>query len=906
MGPFTTALFCWTRFLKSVGLTIESFEPELDFMFSPLSILKFIVVVVALGNCGAFAAEPLVTRWAKDVSQESPWPEYPRPQLVRSDWQNLNGSWDLTITSADAERPTEFREKILVPFPIESRLSGVQRTFLPEERAWYRRTFKSDENWKDQRILLHFGAVDWHAEVWINGKRAGEHRGGYDPFTFDITDHVDVAGENVLVVAVKDPTDKGTQPRGKQQLSPEGIWYTPASGIWQTVWLEPVAKSYIRDLRIIPDFENSQVEIGADIVDAKAGQSLKVDVLAGKKIVASQELAAAEKARLEIESARPWSPSDPFLYNVRVSLVADGKVVDSVTSYFGMRSIKLGKDRNGLTRMMFNGEPLFQYGPLDQGFWPDGIYLAPTDEALRYDLELAKKLGFNMVRKHVKVEPARWYYWCDRLGLLVWQDMPSGDRNVQWPADGVEMERIPKSAAQYRVELQRMVDHLRNSPSVIVWVPFNEAWGQFDTNGVTAWLEKYDPTRLVNSASGGNDFGYGHIKDDHFYPGPGAPPAEVTRAAVLGEFGGLGLPIAGHTWQDKENWGYRSFETSEQLTAAYLELIAKLRPLVESHLSAAVYTQTTDVEIEVNGLVTYDREVVKVDEKAVRLANEQLFKPLPERSASENVSTAVLAWWRFEDGTAGKPVGDLKAQMGAISAKDFSGHNNHLFAYSADTAPSISDQVPTKSLGLAGVENKLCLDDTARPANGVSTRDLYVNPEVARTHMDQLNRYPLADWTVEASLCPAESNGEQVAVAKEEDRGGTMTPLFQLGLFGSPPVIGVEFVDAAGETVAIHSDIQPGIEKWWHVAVTCDNGLARLYIADDQPAAGYTLVGEAPVKGTLLRRGGTWLVGRGSEGGRMGRDFFGKIDEVRISTKALDPTEFLFGGAAVTANGKSN
>jgi hypothetical protein len=357
------------------------------------------------------------------------------------------------------------------------------------------------------------------------------------------------------------------------------------------------------------------------------------------------------------------------------------------------------------------------------------------------------------------------------------------------------------------------------------------------------------------------------------------------------------LPLAGHTWQDKENWGYRSFETSEQLTAAYEDVVAKLRPLVESHLSAAVYTQITDVEIEVNGLTTYDRGVVKVDEEAVRRGNEQLFKPLPARSEAENVSASVLAWWRFEDGTAGKPVGDLKGQMGAISAKDFSGHNNHLFAYSADTAPSISDRVPTKPLGLIRVENKLCLDDTALPANGLLTRDLYVNQEVARTHMDQVNRYPLSDWTIEASICPTDTTGEHVAVAKEEDRAGTMVPLFQLGLFGSPPTIGVDFVDEAGEQVAIHSDIEPGVDKWWHVAVVCENGLARLFIADDEQADGYVLVGEAPISNTLQRRGGTWLVGRGSVGGRMGRDFFGRIDEVRISTIALQPAQLLFGGA---------
>jgi hypothetical protein len=869
-------------------------------------VLKFIAIAFALGSLGAVDAEPLATRWAKDVSQELPWPEYPRPQLVRKAWQNLNGPWDFAVTAVEDAQPTEFNEKILVPFPIESRLSGVQRMFSPDQRAWYRRTFKIDKSWQDKRILLHFGAVDWRAEVWINDKQVGQHHGGYDPFTFDITDHVDRTKENVLVVAVTDPTDKAAQPRGKQQLSPEGIWYTPASGIWQTVWLEPVAQTYIRDLQISPDFENSEVRIAATVVGDGAEPTVKIEVLDGNQVVASQEQGADGNARLNIGSAKAWSPHDPFLYDVRVSLINGDKTIDSVDSYFGMRSIELGKDRNGLTRILFNGEPLFQYGPLDQGYWPDGIYLAPTDEALRYDLELAKRLGFNMVRKHVKVEPARWYYWCDRLGLLVWQDMPSGDKHAPWPADGVEVERTADSAAQYRTELQRLVDHLRIFSCVVVWVPFNEAWGQFDTEAVTAWLEQYDPTRLVISASGGNDFGRGHIKDDHFYPGPGAPPAESARAAVLGEFGGFGLPLAGHTWQEQENWGYRSFETPEQLTNAYSDVIAKLRPLVESHLSAAVYTQITDVEIEVNGLVTYDREVLKVDELAVRRANEQLFKPLPARSAAEKVAASVLAWWRFEDGTAGKAVGDLKAQMGAISAKDFSGHNNHLFAYSANTAPSISDRVPARPLGLIQAENKLCLDDTAPPGNGVLTRDLYVNQEVARTHMDLVNRYPLADWTVEASVCPSSESGEQVAVAKEEDRAGTMFPLFQLGLLGSPPRIGVEFVDEAGESMSIQSDVQPEADKWRHVAVTCQDGLARLYIAADERADGYTLVGEAAVKGTLLRGGGTWLVGRGSEGGRMGRDFFGKIDEVRISTKALEPAQFLFGGAVTTARRESN
>jgi hypothetical protein len=839
-------------------------------------------------------SEHLVTRWAAEVT-DNPLPEYPRPQLVRENWQNLNGHWEFQIANKDAQQPNNFSDKILVPFPIESDLGGVQHSLSPTETAWYRRTFKVDTGWKGERVLLHFGAVDWHTQVWVNGKQVGEHQGGYTPFSFDITESVDFDKENQLLVSVSDPTDAGTQPRGKQVRQPEGIWYTPISGIWQTVWLEPVPRAYVRGLNILTDRKQGTVTVKVDAVDASENSTVKVAVKAEGKTVASREQSADQEIVIKLKDVRLWSPADPFLYDLDIQLIDDGKTVDSVASYFGVRSIELGKDQNGLTRIFFNGEPLFQYGPLDQGYWPDGLYTAPTDEALKYDLDVTKQLGFNMVRKHVKVEPARWYYWCDKLGLIVWQDMPSGATNAPWPADGSEIERTPESAAQFRQELKDMVDALHNMTCIVIWVPFNEGWGQFDTVAVVDWLKHYDPTRLVNAASGGNDFECGDIKDDHFYPGPGAPPAEVKRAAVLGEFGGFGLPLKGHTWQQEENWGYRSFETPEQLTVAYTDAVAKLRPLVESHLSAAVYTQTTDVEVEVNGLMTYDRAVIKPNVKAVLEANLALYEPLPTRTEAQNVDASVLAWWRFEDGNVGKSVSDLSAQMGAIAARDFSGHNNHLFAFSPLNAPLIGDLVPEREFGLVKAANKQSLNDSEPPVGGAATRDLFTNPDVSRTHMDKLNLYPFPDWTIEASFCPVAVNGNQVVLSKEEDRGGIIRPLFQLGVFGSPATIGVELVDQAGNNVVIHSDVKVEPNRWYHTAVTCRDGMVRLYVANDDGDGPFVLAGEANIEGSLTRQGGTWMVGRGCEAGKMGRDFVGQIDEVRVSTKALEETQFLFG-----------
>ena len=562
----------------------------------------------------------LTTSWSSNVNQAAPLPEYPRPQLGRDTWISLNGLWDFAVRPRETSTaPATYDGKILVPYPIESALSGVMKQVGDENRLWYHRTFEVARTWRNKRILLHFGAVDWDATVWVNGNEVGKHSGGYDGFSFDITAALKPSGAQEIVVSVWDPSDAGPQPRGKQVSKPRSIWYTPTSGIWQTVWLEPVSATYIDSLKITPNVDKSSVVIDAGISASKlpAASLIRVEVYDQKKRVGKTDAntAAASGISVSIPAAKLWSPDSPFLYDLNVSLLNKGKLVDQVRSYFGMRKIAMTRDKQGRLRIQLNNKPCFMLGPLDQGFWPDGLYTAPTDEALRYDVEVMKKLGFNMVRKHVKVEPERWYYWCDKLGLLVWQDMPSGDKSATWraPFEGNEMNRTSESAAIYERELRALIDGRYNHPSIVVWVPFNEGWGQFDTIRILSLTKQLDPTRLVDGASGGNHFPAGDLIDHHQYPGPGVPPAVTDRAMVLGEFGGLGLPVKGHTWQDEKNWGYRSFKTSEELTEAYIGLIKNLRPIIEeTGLSAAVYTQLTDVEIEVNGLMTYDRRVIKM------------------------------------------------------------------------------------------------------------------------------------------------------------------------------------------------------------------------------------------------------------------------------------------------------
>ncbi len=584
----------------------------------------------------------ILTRWAKDVSPDRAWPEYPRPQMVRPNWLNLNGLWDYAITTGDRAAGPNVRDgEILVPFCIESALSGVNRGIKPEQYLWYRRTFQTPRDWQGHRVLLHFGAVDWATEVWLNGQRVGTHRGGYDPFTFDITETLKPRGRQDLVVKVNDPTDASWQPRGKQVLDPKGIWYTAVTGIWQTVWLEPVPQQYIRSLKITPNIDRSEVVVEANIA---GGGELQVEVRDQDRVIARAKTSAESPATIRIPDAKLWSPDTPHLYDLKVSLIDGDATADGVRSYFGMRKIALGK-HDGHTRLLLNNKPLFQFGPLDQGWWPDGLYTAPTDEALRYDLETIKKLGMNMLRKHVKVAPERLYYHCDKLGLLVWQDMPSGDRYISG-ADP-DITRRTESAVNFERELKGMIDAFGNHPSIVMWVVYNEGWGQWETERVTAWTKAYDPTRLVNAASGWTDRGIGDVIDVHAYPGPSMQPAEETRASVLGEFGGLGWPVEGHLWWNKKNWGYRTYTSQAELQENYLSVVRRLLPLIGQGLSAAVYTQTSDVEGEVNGLMTYDREVLKLDVAPLAKLHRELYRPPPEIREIVPTSAKTPQTWRF-------------------------------------------------------------------------------------------------------------------------------------------------------------------------------------------------------------------------------------------------------------------
>jgi hypothetical protein len=582
----------------------------------------------------AAATHHLRTRWAGAVSADHPWPEYPRPQLVRPAWTNLNGKWDYAVTVFDAPQPHRWGGTILVPFAIQSQLSGVMRAVGDSQRLWYHRTFHAPALPPGGRLLLHFGAVDWQAHVLVNGVDVGEHRGGYDPFSFDITDALRGHGDQDLVVSVDDPTDHGPQPRGKQVLKPGGIWYTAVTGIWQTVWLEPVRAEHVSAINAVPDIDAGTVTLHVTTDGAAPGTQLRATALSRGRQVAAGAGSDDSTLVLHIPHAHLWSPSDPFLYDLRVTLSTG----DTVQSYFGMRKISLGHDSSGIARLYLNNHPLFEFGLLDQGWWPDGLYTAPTDAAMRFDLVTMKHLGFNLIRKHVKVEPARWYTDADRLGMLVWQDMPSGDNNTD------------AGKTEFASELHHVVDALRDHPSIVMWVPFNEGWGQHDTPQYVAWIKAHDPSRLVDNASGWTDRHVGDVVDMHDYPGPGMPTPEADRAAVLGEFGGLGLPLAGHTWIPSKSWGYRSFTSRAALGAAFGDLMQQLRWLVADGLSAAIYTQTTDVESEVNGLMTYDRAVIKLPPGAIA-SIKTVWAPVPVTRVVMPTSQAAAQSWRYTTAT---------------------------------------------------------------------------------------------------------------------------------------------------------------------------------------------------------------------------------------------------------------
>ena len=578
------------------------------------------------------AGDHIRTEWGEKIDPANVLPEYPRPIMERTAWKNLNGLWDYAITPIKSSQPQQFDGQILVPFAVESSLSGVGKRLKNTENLWYQTTFNIPSSWKNGKILLHFGAVDWKADVFVNDVKVGEHTGGFTPFSFDITSTLN-KGNNKLTVRVWDPTNDGYQPRGKQVNKPGGIWYTPVSGIWQTVWIEPVPEQHIVSLKTTPDIDKKKLDINVETNNPLPTDIVSVQIYDNGKIIASGKALSGNSIEVAMpENMKLWSPDSPFLYDMKVSLYSNGKITDEVKSYAAMRKYSTQRDTKGIVRLQLNNKDLFQFGPLDQGWWPDGLYTAPTDAALKYDIQKTKDFGFNMIRKHIKVEPARWYTHCDQLGIIVWQDMPSGDRSPEWQNkkyfDGVERIRSAESEANYRKEWKEIIDCLYSYPCIGTWVPFNEAWGQFKTQEIAEWTKNYDPSRLVNPASGGNHYPCGDMLDLHNYPAPQLYLYDGQRATVLGEYGGIGMPVKGHLWEPERNWGYIQFDSPKAVTDEYIKYANQLKGLIPAGFSAAVYTQTTDVEVEVNGLITYDRKMIKVDEQRVKEINSEICKSL--------------------------------------------------------------------------------------------------------------------------------------------------------------------------------------------------------------------------------------------------------------------------------------
>lgn len=563
--------------------------------------------------------------------------------MERGRWSNLNGEWNYAILPKGSAMPEKYEGKILVPFCVESELSGVGRKVGADNELWYSRPFTVPSSWRGDDVLLNFGAVDWRCDVWVNDIKVGSHQGGYTPFSLNITDALLKKGDNTVTVRVFDPTDKGTQPRGKQVENPKTIWYTPVTGIWQTIWLEPVPKQHIQSLKITPDVDSKRLTVG--VATSVPGEGIvKVGVYDNGRLVANGSALAGNSVEIDMPAdMKLWDTRTPNLYDLEVSLTDGATTIDKVKSYAAMRKVSMGRDNKGVVRFRLNDKDIFHFGPLDQGWWPDGLYTAPSYEAMVYDVDKTAELGFNMIRKHVKVEPALWYTYCDRNGILVWQDMPNGDKQYDWQNKdyyrGSEHERSTEDDNVYRQEWRDIIDALYNYPCIVTWVPFNEGWGQYNTVATAEWTKAYDPTRLVNPSSGGNFFDCGDILDVHHYPAPKVVLLSDGKANVIGEYGGIGYPVEGHLWAPDRNWGYVKFDSPEKVTAEYLRYTDILDKLADDYYTGAVYTQTTDVEIEVNGLMTYDRKLLKVDPERVRRANKALIDAHSAPAVTHNAAT---------------------------------------------------------------------------------------------------------------------------------------------------------------------------------------------------------------------------------------------------------------------------
>ncbi len=775
-------------------------------------------------------APPLSTPWTNDVSPANALPDYPRPQLTRAKWQNLNGVWEFAKADPGDAAPVgkSLPERILVPYPVESALSGIMRH---ETQMWYRRTFQLPRDWRGQRILLHFQAVDYDATVIVNGKTVTRHTGGYDSFSVDVTDALTTAKDQEIVVGVADPNDSGGQPLGKQRRPGDGIFYTPTSGIWQTVWLEPVASARIDRLDLTPDL--GSVTVNA-VVGGPVRQRVEAVAYDHGRVVGRVSGDANKPLKLTVSHPHLWTPDDPFLYDLRVRLSTG----DEVGSYFGLRTIGVGKTPDGKQRMLLNGKFVMQVGPLDQGFWPDGIYTAPTDAALRFDLEQEKALGFNMVRKHIKVEPDRWYYHADKLGLLVWQDMPAMKDDI---------EPTPASRVTFESEMHRMIDQHRSFPSIVAWVPFNEGWGDYDVGRIADQVKAWDPTRLVNAESGVNccrsepDSGRGDIYDDHTYTGPGTPMQTGTRAAVDGEYGGLGLKVDGHQFDPAGSFAYEMEPDSATLTRRYGELQQRLLQVAQRcGVSAGVYTQTTDVEKEVNGFFTYDRQVRKMDFAAVRAANLAVIKGAtgtPVAGPSMPAGTPGI------DGIAAYPFDE---NAGTV-AKDVAGtHDATLVGGASWTAGHTGSALATNGSG-----------------QFADTGAALLNTE---------GSYSAAAWV----RFNAVGDGFQTVVSQD---GGDHSAFF-LQYSGADHKLAFSFV---GTRALAPSIVEPN--RWYHLVGVRDAsaGTLKLYV-DGLPAATRSVcLGEAS--------SGHTVIGRGQYGGNPVDYLNGAVDQVHVYDRALTDAE---------------
>ncbi|MCF0176032.1 MAG: beta-galactosidase [Bacteroidales bacterium] len=620
---------------------------------------RIIVAAILLGAASLSLSawspkgDKIKTRWAADVTPETAWQSYPRPQLVRTDWQNLNGLWKLAISDRNADaKNISYDREILVPYCIESSLSGVMESFTPEQKFWYSREFTLAPSWKGKNIILHFGAVDYACEVYVNGKFVGSHVGGNNSFSLDITKAVKTKGANTLEVRGTDPTDTGTVTRGKQQLNPKGIWYTPVSGIWKTVWMEPVSALSIKS--VVPTTAISgKVSFDITLSGKATGKELvEIEVLDGGKKIAGYE-GPVSGAALTVEQPELWSPDSPKLYRTVLTLKSAGKVLDKAESYFAIREISTVIDQMGNTRFALNGDILFQWGPLDQGWWPDGLLTPPSEEAMIYDMIQLKKMGFNTIRKHIKVEPELYYHYADSLGLMIWQDMPSGFQTAKAGEQHVgayaahDWDAPAEHEEQWKFEYEEMVNNLKFFPSITTWVVFNEGWGQFRTAKTAEFAYGLANGRIINAVTGWTDRKVGDIYDIHNYPSTAMKLVDECggRMSVLGEFGGLGLPVEGHTWQETNGWGYKNMAASLDLLNNYSRLCYDLEALIAQGLCAAIYTQTTDVEIELNGFMTYDREVCKLNEQNLHMLHSRLynveptmFKYLVKRSPEKKIA----------------------------------------------------------------------------------------------------------------------------------------------------------------------------------------------------------------------------------------------------------------------------